>query len=126
MEIGPESAVLCQFFKGILLIAMLTTIYALSFAVDAEIVSGECGDQGDIVTWTLDTETGELVIDGNGAMKNYNNGKESSQSPWYYYFFTITTVTINHGVTNIGDCAFADCFNLTSITIPKNLCHLAQ
>jgi hypothetical protein len=41
---------------------VLTLLGLLSFclAIRAEVYSGECGDNGNNLTWTLDTETGKL------------------------------------------------------------------
>ena len=59
------------------------------------IISGTTGD----CTWTLDGT--KLTISGNGAMADYSN---SNRSPWYDK--KITEITIEDGVTSIGDCVF--------------------
>ena len=83
----------------------------------AEVFSGTCGANGDNLTWTLDTETGALVISGEGAMANY----EWNTSPWYSYKSNIVSVEITDGVTTIGEDAFYDCSGLTSLTIPNSV-----
>ena len=85
----------------------------------ADIVdSGECGKNGDNLTWTLDSD-GVLTISGMGAMYD---GDSPIYSPWYYggreY---IVTAVINSGVSNIGDYAFLGCTNLKSVTIPDSV-----
>ena len=70
------------------------------------------------MTWKLDTETGELVISGEGAMADYSSG---SDVPWYTYRSSIKTVTIGDSVTSISDWAFSGCHGLTSITIPERV-----
>ncbi len=77
------------------------------------VASGECGAQGDNLTWTLD-EKGKLIISGTGAMANYNQGT----APWYSNRLAISTVTIENGVTSIGWYAFYYCSKLTDISIP--------
>ncbi len=79
--------------------------------------SGACGDN---VTWSLDTSTSTLTISGSGAMTNYNNRLDV---PWSSttYRFNIRKVIINQGVTSIGDYAFCEYPNLTSITIPSSI-----
>ena len=64
-------------------------------------------------TWTLNGT--ELTISGNGAMANYTS---SSAAPWST---SITKVTIESGVTNVGNYAFRNCTNLTSVTIPASV-----
>lgn len=86
-------------------------------ATMAEVVSGTCGANGDNLTWMLDTETGALVISGEGAMANY----EWDTSPWYSYKSNIVSVEITDGATTIGDFAFEDCDGLTSLTIPNSV-----
>ena len=42
-------------------------------------------------------------------------------APWYPERNQIKKVVIKDGVTNIGNCAFLRCTNLTSITIPNSV-----
>ena len=82
--------------------------------VEDEDISGTCGES---LTWTFDEETGELKIDGTGAMYNYNYDNR----PWESYKYEIKTVTISYSVTAIGDYAFAYCDRLTSVIIPDSV-----
>jgi hypothetical protein len=89
----------------------------------AESYSGTCGDN---LTWSLDTETGELIISGTGAMTDYGystiiGGSYSPATPWKFYLSSIKTVTIPEGVTSIGNYAFSKCENITSIKIPERV-----
>ncbi len=96
---------------------LLTLFLAFAASVGtlfAETYSGICGDN---LTWTLDTETGVFTVSGSGAMKNYTN---NTNTPWYSYRSSITTVTIDNGVTSIGSYAFFNC-SLTSIEIPNSV-----
>lgn len=89
-------------------------------ATPGEIVaSGDCGDEGDNVTWTLDSN-GLLVISGNGAMRRYNSYYSANSSPWYENQ-NVKSVIIENGVTSIGASAFHYCSSLTSITIPDSV-----
>ena len=88
----------------------------------AEIVaSGECGAQGDNVTWTLDDE-GTLTISGEGEMAGfYLPSTSGGSAPWYSACGKIKNVIIDEGVTSIGSCAFYDCMLLLSIDIPDTV-----
>ena len=84
-------------------------------AARAEIVSsGNCGKDGANVTWTLDDE-GLLTISGSGAMNDYSG---YSAVPWGK---GIKKTVINEGVTSIGNHAFNECIDLTSVTIPEGV-----
>ena len=78
---------------------------------------------GNCVTWTL-TDSGTLLISGDGEMFNYEHGT----APWYSLRDNITSIVIEDGVEVIGDYAFEDCINLQSMTIPESvygLCYYA-
>ena len=72
---------------------------------------GNCGANGDNVTWTFYSD-GKLIISGTGAMAdNYSEfGK-----------LYIKNVVIESGVTSIGSWAFARCDDLVSIEIPDTV-----
>ncbi len=75
--------------------------------------NGTCGKN---LTWTLDTETGELVISGTGGMLDFSF---VPFAPWHSYHLSKELETIVNGVTSIGDYAFVECNSLTSVTIPE-------
>ena len=79
-----------------------------------DIASGTCGDN---LTWKL-TEDGELVIEGTGAMKDFNE----NDVPWIEYTGDhIKSVTISDGVTTIGRNAFRHCYKLFSVSVPEGI-----
>ncbi len=80
------------------------------------VASGDCGDTGDNVRWSLDSD-GTLTISGTGKMYDYSVGSESP----FYNSSSIRKVVINSGVTSIGKDAFVYCSSLTSITIPNSV-----
>lgn len=87
----------------------------------AVVASGNCGANGDNVTWTLD-DAGTLTISGSGAMADYvHDTDDNSHAPWYNSSDNIKSVIIQNGVTSIGNYAFEICFPLASITIPDSV-----
>lgn len=92
---------------------LLLTINTLTSL--AEILTGSCGTT---LTYTLDTETGVLKIEGSGAMSNYQN---YNYVPWYSNRVVICQVDLPEGLTSIGNYAFYNCSCLTSVTIPNSV-----
>lgn len=89
-------------------------------------MSGDCGlNKGNNVTYVL-TQNNEddanptytLTIRGSGNMENYNHNS-NYYAPWMWK--TVTQVKFEGSVTSIGNYAFLDCPNLTSITIPDSV-----
>ncbi len=84
--------------------------------------SGNCGDSGSNVTWSLD-DNGTLTISGSGKIEDC---RSDIDQPWYSNRSDITSVVIEPGVTSIGSLAFYECSNLTSITIPSGLTSIGE
>ncbi|MGN0318875.1 MAG: leucine-rich repeat protein [Lachnospira sp.] len=80
-------------------------------------ISGSCGNSA---TYELNLTTGELKIIGSGEMSNYSS---SSLAPWgsYTYRAKVKKITINEGITGIGNYAFYNCLNATSVSIPNTV-----
>ena len=85
-------------------------------ALHANVVTGTCGDN---LTWSYDTDTKALTIEGSGAMNDYNNS--SSYQPWAQVRGDILSVSLPEGLTSIGSNAFYACSSLTSITLPNSV-----
>lgn len=110
-----------RFFESIMIAVMVLSATSLSSFVgldlpdwfnicaSAAVYNGTCGEN---LTWTLDAETGELVIDGAGEMEEFENS-----APWEQYWENIEKVTIKDGVTTISDKAFYGCSYVESVTI---------
>jgi len=77
--------------------------------------SGECGDKGDNLKYTID-ENSLLTIYGSGDMADGNK-----VYPPFKDNRSITGIVISEGVTNIGNWAFYNCTSAKSITIPNSV-----
>ena len=85
------------------------------FADDGDVIaSGECGKNGDNLTWVL-TEDGTLTISGSGEMENYT---DSSVAPWYSNRTKILSAVVEPGVESVGNYAFYSCLKLASVSLP--------
>ena len=92
---------------------LLTFLLALLPLVASADYSGSCGNG---VTYSYLESTHTLTISGDGAMET-----EHQDTPWYSYRDDIQTVIIEEGVISIGEYAFLECSNLTSVTIPSSV-----
>lgn len=104
--------------KKQLLLILMTLLPMVALADE----SGKCGDN---ITWTYYEATHSLVLTGSGAMKDYhldwNYNLYVSTAPWHVFHNDIISVTLPEGLTSIGNCAFANCNSLTSVTIPTSV-----
>lgn len=118
-----------------LAVLMLVTMLPLSvFAENTSGVldSGNCGADGDNVTWTL-YKDGELVIIGEGEMADYNKHgyNEYKRSAWSAYADLITKVTIESGITSIGNqCFYNDSifsgWKFAEISLPEGVISIGE
>ena len=93
------------------------------FADDGDVIaSGECGKNGDNLTWVL-TEDGTLTISGSGEMQDYTY---YSEVPWWFKNDNILSAVVESGATSICNYAFYDCSNLTSATIPEGVTSIGE
>ncbi len=67
--------------------------------------SGFCGAQGENLSWIL-YDDGELVISGEGRMASYTIGDNTRLPGWYEHYDIIDVITLEEGVTSIGNNAF--------------------
>ena len=101
--------------KKRVLAMVMALCLVMSFAVTTAFASGDkSGSCGNGVTWTLDA-SGKLTVRGSGAMADYE--WNTPRAPWYPYKDQIKSVSVEKGVTKIGDYAFDKCGNLTGISI---------
>lgn len=83
---------------------------------DGRPVSGTIGENA---TWELGPD-GRLTISGDGSL--YPDGLVYNEAaPWYSQRDQISTVSISEGITDLGLGLFANCQNLTGVTLPRTL-----
>ena len=95
------------------------------FADDGDVIaSGECGENGDNLTWVL-TEDGTLTISGSGEMAGYSmDNVRRTTAPWVAYWEQITAIVLEPGVTSVGWTAFSACSNVLSVSIPSTVTYI--
>ena len=117
-----------KFMSVILCAVMIFTTASVAFAAEdgrKVVDSGFCGAEGENLTWTL-YDDGELVISGEGEMDwyfvDYQWGKLEILPPWYDYLSAIDVITVEEGVTGIGNDAFSGEYaGYYRINLPKSL-----
>ena len=92
--------------------------YAVDNSIEYKLILfGECGADGDNLTWTLNTATGVLTISGKGKMADY---AQNAASPWAGNIY-LKTAIVESGVTSIGKYAFSGSLGLTNVIIPDTV-----
>ena len=112
----------------ILVLTLVLSVGSVSAAEPTIVDSGNCGKDGNNVTWTLDS-AGLLTISGTGEMADYESktdsasGEEITTAPWGNQ---AKTAVIGDGVTGIGNAAFYGCSGLTSVTMGSNVTSIGE
>ena len=92
--------------------------YKFQYGYFYEKLSGTCGKDGDNLRWELDTETGNLIIEGEGEMMNTT---WTPNYPWQKRSCSVLSVEIREGVTKIGQAALGYCCNLKEVKLPNTV-----
>ena len=100
------------------LITVCSVLIGLTVIPTSALESGSCGEN---VTWELNA--GTLSIKGSGEMADF---KDSQLAPWYEFRDDIVRLEISDQIKSIGNYAFYDCYNLTTITIPNKVTHIGD
>lgn len=74
--------------------------------------SGKCGEN---VEWQYNGMA--IIISGSGDMENYDKGRE----PYFKYHDDVHILTVNDGITSIGDSAFRGLGLVSRVNIGKNV-----
>ena len=105
---------------------MLTVVLALSINAAEPVESWDVSENtdGSVMAYLYNDSQNEgmytLTVSGNGNMKNL--ASYTNYAPWFSsYNSKITSVTVEKGVTTIGEWAFSDCDSLTSVVIPDSV-----
>ncbi|GHT43316.1 hypothetical protein AGMMS49965_16860 [Bacteroidia bacterium] len=99
------------------------------FCVAATVLLGTGVANAETGSWTSGgttvvlTDDGVLSVSGTGAMANYPKDEDP---PWSASRDAIKTLTINEGVTSIGDGTFIDYSGLTAVTIPDGVTSIGE
>ena len=80
--------------------------------------SGETGQ----LLWRYDPKDSSLTLSGTGALPDY----PIAENPWHEFREQIDTIVLKEGVTRIGDYAFYDCTELTSVEIPEGVTQIGE
>jgi len=72
------------------------------------------GNVSGSITWSINTETGVLMVNGSGKMPSYAS---FADTPWFLYKTYIKTIVIGQGITEIGSSSFEGCSLVTSLTV---------
>jgi len=88
--------------------------------------SGNCGAQGDNLTWVFADST--LYITGTGAMADFtfNDATWSAVTPWKDYRFQIKALNLPEGMTYIGRYAFWGLDKVKTVVLPEGLIETAD
>lgn len=90
-------------------------------AANGVVASGECGAQGNNLTWTLSSD-GVLTISGTGDMAKY----EYDCAPWAGFKEQVKKLVLEPGLTNITYHAFGCFSRIQTLTIPGTVKTIEQ
>ncbi|MBQ3378878.1 MAG: leucine-rich repeat domain-containing protein [Clostridia bacterium] len=105
--------------KKLLGIVIVSCMFLSFLPMTAEAEAGTCG--GDL-RWELD-DAGVLTISGTGAMTEW---QDFGEADWNDVKQDIRAVVIEEGVTTVGNYAFWDCLNITSVKLPQSLTYIGK
>lgn len=74
-------------------------------------------------SWSINTETGVLMINGSGRIPDYATFEDT---PWALYRTYLKTVVIGAGILNVGASSFEDCTGIKSVTIANGVRELGD
>jgi hypothetical protein len=105
--------------RAVSLILIIALALTLTPALQLPTLASTSGTCGDNLTWTLD-DAGLLTISGTGSMWDYTS-LTSNYAQWCSDRGSIKSLSIEDGVTTIGNYAFWHCTPLSKLTIPNDI-----
>lgn len=90
--------------------------YAANHNIPYTIIGGACGENA---VWEYDG--GTLTVSGTGEMYDFS----AYSAPWYPYAANMDTVVVETGITGISRFAFINC-QMESISLPESLQHIGE
>ena len=87
----------------------------------SKIKAPQSGETGQLL-WRYDPKEKTLTLSGTGALPDY----PIARTPWFEFKDQIDTVILKEGVTRIGDYAFYNCTELTSVEIPEGVTSIGE
>ena len=87
----------------------------------SKIKAPQSGETGQLL-WRYDPKEKTLTLSGTGALPDY----PIARTPWFEFKDQIDTVILKEGVTRIGDYAFYNCTELTSVEIPEGVTYIGE
>ena len=90
------------------------------FIASAVTYVGKCGEDA---IWSCDLKLGTLIISGIGETDNFD---DVDKVPWNKYIAEITNISIDNGITSIGDNMFNGAKNLRNAEISKSVVRIGK
>ena len=108
---------------------ILVCLTMMANSLYATVYNGVCGEH---LTWSYDTETAHMTIEGYGELKNtvdslWWNKQVLQASSWstsyktYYPYNSCKTISLPEGLTGFSGATFRDWWNLTACEIPEGV-----
>ena len=108
---------------------ILVCLTMMASGTYATVYEGVCGEH---LTWSYDTETAHMTIEGYGVLKNtvdslWWNKQVIQASSWatsyktYYPYNSCKTISLPEGLTGFSGATFKDWWNLTACEIPDGV-----
>lgn len=100
----------------VLSLLMVMSVFSV-ITVSAEVVGGTDDSNG--ITWSFDTDTKTLTINGSGDYPDYTY---PNLEPWFQYAGDAETLILGEGFTSIADMAFQTVYSeLETLKLPDSL-----